>query len=90
MTIKEPDVQTLGGFLNFSLKPIDAPVFEQEDLHIETHPKIHMYSHIHTMALTQTHLCLRLLQVQKWECENEQARKEGPRMRCVIHFHHGG
>lgn len=42
------------------------------------------------MALTQAHLCLRLLQVQKWECENEQARKEGPRMRCVIHFHHGG
>lgn len=45
MTIKEPDVQTLGGFLNFSLKPIDAPVLEQEDLHIDTHPKIHTYSH---------------------------------------------
>lgn len=40
--------------------------------------------------MTQAHLCLRLLQVQKWECENEQTRKEGPRMRCVIHFHRGG
>lgn len=78
MTIKEQDMQTLGGFLNFSLKPIDAPVLQQEDLHIDTHPEIHTYSHpMHTMALTQAHLCLRLLQVQKCECENEQARKEG-------------
>lgn len=89
MTIQEPDMQTLGGFLNFSLHPL-MHQFLNRKTSTSTHPEIHTYSHMHTMALTQAHLCLRLLQVQKCECENEQARKEGPRMRCVIHFHRGG
>lgn len=30
-SLDEPDTQTLGGFLNFYIKPIDGPFLEQAD-----------------------------------------------------------
>lgn len=55
----------------------------------------HRHAHTHTHTDTQWHwhrpiFVSDFCKCRKAECENEQARKERPRMRCVIHFHRGG
>lgn len=61
----------------------------------------HRHRHAPTHTPTQAHTVLQwhwhrpifvsdFCKCRRGECENEQARKEGPRMRCVIHFHRRG